>query len=140
VNEDNELKRMFKAQRKVDERLAPSFADIQAKSQAARDCTAGPAGRQSRSVVVVAAMTLTVVGLVSWINTPRPDEPDVSSASQADLQKLNQVCDSLLVRIKELDPETMTKAGTVEQAMDWPTGTDSLIPFETLIFNVRTSP
>ena len=79
-------------------------------------------------------------GLATWINTPRPDEPDVFSASQADLQRLNQVCDSLLARVKELDPETMTKAGTVEREMDWPTGTDSLMPVETLSSNIRTSP
>jgi len=144
VNEDNDLKRMFEAQRKVDERLTPSFDDIEAKSRAARDFTPAASDRKSVSwpvTVALSAIALSlVVGLASWINTSRPDEPDVSSASHADLQKLNQVCDSLLVRINELDPETMEESSTVEQETDWPTGTDSLIPFETLRFNARKSP
>ena len=117
MNEDNDLRRMFEAQRKVDERLAPLFDDIEAKSHAARDFTPVASDRESVSLpvrIALSAIALSmVIGLVSWINTPRPDEPNVSSASQADLQKLNQVCDSLLVRIKELNPETMTKADAV---------------------------
>ena len=144
MNEDDDLKRMFEAQRKVDEGLTPSFGDIEAKLHAARDLTPAASDRKSVSLPVRIALSAiavsVVIGLASWINTPRPDERDVSSASQADLQKLNQVCDSLLVRIKELDPETMMKAGFVEPEMDWPTETDSLIPFETLSFSVRTSP
>jgi len=135
VNEDNDLKRMFEAQRKVDEGLAPAFDDIEAKLHPASNFRSAASDRKFGSLpvpVALSAIGLTVViGLAIWNNTPRPDEPDVSSASQADLQKLNRICDLLLVRIEEQDSETMTSAGTVEQEMDWPTGTDSLIPFET---------
>jgi hypothetical protein len=150
VNEDYDLKQMFDAQRKVDEGLAPSFDYLEAKSHAVSDITSTASDRKFMSLpvpatslptIALSAIALSVViGFASWINISRQNEPDVSLASQADLQKLNQACDSLQVKIRELDPETMMKAGTVEQRMDWPTGTDSLIPFATLSFNGRTSP
>jgi len=141
TEDDNDLKRMFEAQRMVDEGLAPSFGDVDAKSHTARDLTPADFGRKSVSLPVLVALAATslsvVIVLANWLNIPRPDG---STASPTDLQELNQVCDSLLVKIEELDLEMMTTVGTVAQEMDWPTGTDSLIPFEALSFNVRTSP
>ena len=144
MNDDDLLRRMFEAQRKLDEELAPSFEDVEAKTPAVRQIAPAAADGQSTSLLARVALSavalVLVVGLTSWIRAPRPEGPTLTSASSADMQRLNQTCDSLLVTINALDSATMTDADAVGQEMVWRTGTDSMLPFETLRFDVETLP
>ena len=45
-----------------------------------------------------------------------------------------------LEKIEELDPEKIVNVEATQQEMEWPTGTDSLMPFDSLSFNRGTSP
>ncbi len=145
TEEDNDLQRMFAAQRAVDEGLAPSFSDSAAMA-AAGDAARATRARKLASIpirIVLSTIALSLVlCLAVWINQQqkRADERNHSLASHTDLQRVNQACDSLLVRINELDVDMMTRRNAVEQEMEWRTATDTLIPFESLSFNVRTSP
>lgn len=147
MSEDSDLKRMFDAQRKIDEGLAPAFDEIHAKSLASRDASPVKSARKSPSLAIAMVSTaivlLIVIGFFSWRNIrniPQPDEPHVASPPQTDLQKLSHACDSLLATIRQMDSAAITQLTQESgQEMEWPTGTDSLIPFATLTMNTRNS-
>ena len=144
VSEDSDLKQMFDAQRKIDEAIAPSFDDMQVKSHPspADSTTATPFMPLPRyaATLVIASLALLVVFVFS--NYPQRESRRVSSMEQVDEQRLNRLCDSLLVAIERLDSRSRPTVGQESkiQRMEWPTVTDSLIPFDTFSFNSRTIP
>ena len=145
MTDDSDLKRMFDAQRKIDKGRAPSFEDIHSVSSVSRDTSPGRSVNESASLLVAVTVSVialsVVIAIFTWTNIPQPDVQRALPTTQTDLQKLYQVCDSLLVTISEMDSTTNARPNhETDEEMDWPTETDSLIPFDTLSFNVRTSP
>ena len=144
MNENDDLIRMYEAQRKLDEGLTPSFTTVATKSRLAPNSAVANSRRWAAlSAIRVAASVIAAsaaIAIVVWINSPRQEELRTSSASQNDLSKLNQVCDSILDRLQESAVETATIADGMNQDMQWHSGTDLLMPFETLSFHRRTLP
>ena len=149
MNDDSDLKKMFDATRKVDEGLTPSFSDLYANSQGEHGTMPASSGGVSgslpgwRMVSAIGASVgalLLVIGLAIWVGTKRPDRPEVASVSRSNLLKLNQVCDSILIRVSEQHSGSESQAGELARDMEWQTETDLLLPSETLSFNVRNSP
>ena len=142
MNQDIDLKRLYDAQREVDEALAPDFDDIESAIRANHELISAsadrrPRGRISYTVAAVAA-TVTIVivmGLAASIITPRSGDPDILSASH-EMQRLNRACDDLLARLEGLDSElTNENADTLDSEMNWQTVSDTLIRFDALSFN-----
>ena len=95
----------------------------------------------SVAIAVSVLALFVVIGFFAWTSVSQPDERSAPATAQAELQKLNRVCGSLLVTIREVDSGTNAQANQqIDQEMEWPTGTDSLIPFDTLAFNARNLP
>ncbi len=115
-------------------------------------------------VVVSSVALLAVIGFFVATSAPTPGEPgaqkeieDVaeregtreaptetgrvgSTVARAELERLNRVCDALLATIGRSDSGTTVQSDDeIDQEMVWPTGTDSLISFDTLSFNDRTA-
>jgi len=124
---DEELKRMFEATRCVDQRLQSTFDELVSKAAVPRveDAQAVTPRSAPMAVAVTAAA---VVAAVLLCSASRFDWKGVApvASSHDDLQKLNQVCDSLLVAINEPD------AG-----MKWTTETDSLLPQRAINFQIE---
>jgi len=145
VSEDRDLRRLFDAQRTMDEALAPSFDDLHTEVFVSPSVSRGsPVHESPARPVAVALLAIALsgaVGYFTWTGIRQPDEPLAPATAQADLQELNRVCDSLLITIRELDRAADTRPNPVTTPeMEWPTGTDSLMPFNALTFNTRTSP
>lgn len=145
IEDDSDLKRMFAAQREIDEQHAPVFDCMVAKShvtnsQAGKVSPADPAQRKSRSAVMVVAVTATIlvlaVGWVTWIKAPSSLDQTVTATSQADLQRIDELCDSLLQTIRTMD-HAASDERFQDQEMQWPTGTDSLLVTRTVSLNVK---
>ena len=141
MTDDNDLKRMFDAQRIIDAQSAPAFDEIASPI----DSTVGPvtvvsnakSSLASVSFALSAIVLSAVVGFRIWLSTAHLDKPNTSSTSLNAMRRLDQVSDSVLLRIKDLDPEILQNVGNAMNEMVWPTGTDSLIPFDTLTTNFR---
>jgi hypothetical protein len=124
---DEELKRMFEATRSVDQRLQPAFGELVNKVAVPRVEHAQAVMPRSApmAVAITAAAVVAAVLLCSASRFGWKDVATVAS-SHDDLQKLNQVCDSLLVAIIEPDV-----------GMKWTTETDSLLPQQAVNFQIE---
>ena len=143
MSDDSELKRMFSAQRKIDEKLVPSFDEIHAKSSASGDTLpAPPVDTLFPMAIAVPAIALAAfIIILTCVSLSEQHQQQVPSTAVTDTHRMNQVCDSLLGTIHALDSRTMAQTNQEsDQEMEWPTGTDSLISFDTLSFSARTSP
>lgn len=135
MSEDIDLQQMFQATREIDEAMAPSFDELKAMQPVeseARPLTVDPGPKSSPiSVALSAIAAYVVVGISFWIYARLTETPQRSVSPHEQMVKLDQICDSLLATLdqSEFEPE-----------MEWPTETDTLIPFETLSFHTRTSP
>jgi len=134
VKEEIVLKRMVHATRKIDEEIAPSFEDLLASMPSdppSASETDSSIGFLPVRILVSAIAACLVVTLSIWIYTRTIERQEFAETPHDQMVRLNQLCDSMLTRID--------KSGSASE-MDWYTETDTLIPFETLRFQSRTSP
>lgn len=154
MNNDVDIKRMFEAQRKLDEQVVPDFDEIYANAVALEPHGALPRFRPwvvaAVSIVVAASF---VFGFVAWdssgdrvdnaanpasrsketrrVNPVRDGVVEVTVVS--DVQTLNRACDALQATIRNVSADLITlpesDRSVSEQGMEWPTETDSLITY-----------
>ena len=72
--------------------------------------------------VLLALALLVVIGMASWIVSLGLEESGNAAATQTELERLNQVCDSLLATIEDLNSEEISAAD--QNDMEWPERTD----------------
>ena len=100
MNDENDLQKMYAAQRKVDESLAPTFDDMAVTSTTAGKTTPSKLAHSSMplpvpSVVLAAIMLIVIIGIASSIFSLNQDVADVSLEPQADFQQIDNICDTL---------------------------------------------
>ena len=135
MNDDSDLKRMFDAQRKVDEGAAPSFDHMYSGAVGSR--AASPHSLRPKIAVMCAVAVLVL--LVVYLRESGPARKNAPPAVENDLIRLDQRCDSLLAAIQQTEFEpTRSTDQDLNPQMVWPTVTASLIPFDTLTLNTRS--
>lgn len=144
MSEDNHLKKMYAAQREVDERLVPPFEGFVENFSPAEESVSVNFNQHLTSLatpgaLLLATAILIVVGLVFWNNLSSRDETTIATKAHTDSESIDQVCYSIQKRIQKLNL-AHPNSETASLEMAWPTETDSLIPFATLNFRSRTTP
>ncbi len=135
MSDDSDLQRMFDAQREFDEGTAPSF-DLMHARAGSRVGYPHSLWPKVAAMCVVAALVLFVV----FLRDSGPPGENASRVAEDDLERLNQRCESLLVSIRQAEFEsTESNDQDLNPQMVWPTITASLMPFETLALDTRTS-
>ena len=142
MSEDNDLRRMFDAQREMDQKFAPSFDEIRGES-AIRQAPL-PTRRPAPVTVLACALSLLIlVGVIVWsrLGSQTDQVSAITTQVPVELQHLNRVCDSMLLTIQnvEFSDSTQTTRETADE-IEWPTVTKSLLPFDSLALHTRNQP
>lgn len=122
---DNDLKHLFANQRAIDQALCPDFEDVEPATLDLAKKTSRPRLLvRIYAVTAVAALILVGFGFSVWQGLAKPDSPP-QAINKVELNRIESVCDSLLLMIDDLD--RIEDAPILDREMAWPTGTDSLL-------------
>jgi len=145
MKSEDELKQMFEAQRKVNQRLAPKFGDVEkSASSDLRHSSEFPSSKFLAPAALSALSLLAVAAIVVLYFVNTTSKPPVDPTPN-EIRQLNQACNSVLAEIdlhvSEAPADSVDGRSATESAkelnLEWPTTTDSLIPFSTLSSNTK---